>query len=129
MIPVEERIEVTGWSKIYAAFEELGFGKVNFGSEFESIYADFHWVLMPHPIAKTRFYAIPPVEKLHSVPWDSWYFINGEPTHHIHYTQPADSRCKPWIQPVPAPECPEELVGIQWYWYNESIVTPSLLIK
>lgn len=129
MSPVTERSEVSGWDRIMQTFEKLGFGRQDFGPEFMEKYAGFHWLLMPHPVAVQRFYAIPPQAELLSKPWESWYFINGKAQHHVHYARQYDGRWEPWIQPEPAPECPEELVGIQWFWYNEDRVTPSMLIK
>jgi len=129
MLNITERTPVEGWDNIINAFKELGFGEVDFGPDFKKEYENFHWVLMPHPIAKVRFYAIPAAEDLLTLPWDSWYFMHGEPVHHVHYAQQHDKSWSEWIQPQPAPECPEELVGIPWFWYNESRVTPSILIK
>lgn len=129
MKDIKERTPVEGKENILSVFEELGFGKVDFGACFESEYQDFHWVLMPHPIAKVRLYAIPDKERMMTCPWDSWYFINGEPIHHVHYAKQLDSTWQRWLQPSSVPECPEELVGIPWFWYNESRVTPSILIK
>lgn len=129
MMVVNKRTEISGQYDIVSAFEALGFGEIALGPEFEKTYSAFHWVLMPHPLAKTRLYAIPSGEELLSKPWDSWYFINGEAFHHVHYATQLDSGWRAWIQPEPAPECPEELVGIQWFWYNESRTMPSLLIK
>lgn len=129
MQTIKERTPVEGWDNIMRTFEELGFGPQDFGPEFHEAYVDFHWVLMPHPIAIERFYAIPPADGLLTKPWDSWYFIGGKATHHVHLAVRPDESWSPWIQAEPAPECPQELVGIQWFWYNEERITPSLLIK
>lgn len=129
MEKITERTPVIGWDNIIHTFKELGFGDVDFGPEFKTVYKDYHWILMPHPIAIRRFYAIPNEEELHSKPWDSWYFMEGKPVHHVHYACQNDSSWSEWTQPSPAPECPKELVGIPWYWYNEESVMPSLLIK
>lgn len=121
------RREFQGKKDIYDAFDEIGFSNVDFGPNFESVYEEYHWVILPHPVAIKRLYAIPPKEELLTKPWDSWYFIDGEAIHHIHTAWQVSERWSEWIQKDPAEECPDELVGITWFWINEDDITPSLL--
>ncbi len=129
MLKVDKRTELEDFSDVLSAFAALGFKDVDFGSEFETMYKDYHWVLMPHAAAVTRLYAIPPENELLKRPWDSWYFLNGAPTHHVHLAWKPDDNWIPWIQKGHAPECPDELTDIQWFWYAPTSMIPSMLMK
>lgn len=126
---VTEKTKIEGVQNIYKTFEKMGFGKVGFGPDFEEKYKDFTWLLIPHPAAEVRLFAIPPEKDIKTVPWESWYFLDGKPIHRGHCAQKHDDSWNEWTLQEPSPECPDEIVGITWYWYEEETITPLLLLK
>jgi hypothetical protein len=96
----------------------------------EAIYREMRWSIAPHRLAADLpvIQCLPPADKLHEWPWETWYTDGKMPLiHHVHLTKPnARTEPKSWRERAGAPQRPAELFGSKWFWYNDTDMAPAL---
>jgi hypothetical protein len=92
-------------------------------------YRRYRWVVIPHALAANFpvIYALPPMHMADECPWESWYTTDGlRVIHHVHFTKPNERATGQWRERDGAPQRPPEVCGVDWYWYDDPSMTPSL---
>jgi hypothetical protein len=86
-------------------------------------YRGFTWSLIPHHRVGMVLYSVPPMESIADLPWESWYLDAGRTIHHIHYATRQHADDFEWIQVDATDERPPEVIGRQWYWFDDPDMT------
>jgi hypothetical protein len=128
---LEELLRLT---RIYDAANVLGFDPTEklikpLGANARSYYQQCRWVVIPHILGADGpvIYILPPMDKAGEWPWESWY-SDGKTAliHHPHYTKKTPLTTEKWREYVGAPQRPPEIFGVDWYWYNDSSLKPTM---
>lgn len=94
------------------------------------VYRSVRWSVAPHRLAADLpvIQCLPDASRSDRIPWETWY-TDGQTAliHHVHYTAPmACTGRDTWREQEGAPQRPTELVGRDWYYYNDPSMTPAL---
>lgn len=98
-------------------------------SSAREIYRQYRWAVIPHILAADGpvIYALPPRHRAHEWPWESWYTEGDVPCiHHVHFTARTSRTTGAWREYPGAPQRPPEIFGTDWYWYDDTSMTPAL---
>lgn len=128
---LEELLRLT---RIFDAASVLGFDASEklikpLGANARSYYAQCRWVVIPHILGADGpvIYILPPMDRADEWPWESWYSDGKTPLiHHPHYTKKTRLTTEKWREYTGAPQRPPEVFGVDWYWYNDATLTPTM---
>lgn len=122
-------------NRVFEAAEAVGFDARRvildpLSTRAREIYLQMRWPVAPHRLAADLpvIQCLPPRERAHEWPWESWYTDGKSPLlHHVHYSRSNPrTEAKSWRERDGAPQRPAELLGGDWYWYNDESMTPAL---
>lgn len=93
-------------------------------------YENCRWVVIPHILGADGpvIYILPPMNEADVHPWESWY-SDGKTAliHHPHFTKKTPLTTQQWREYPNAPQRPPEIFGLDWYWYNDKSLKPTML--
>jgi len=72
-------------------------------------------------------YILPPMNRSDEWPWESWY-TDGKVKliHHVHFTKENKLTRGLWREYPGAPQRPPEIFGVNWYWYDDEDLKPTM---
>jgi hypothetical protein len=131
---LQEKLETLGLKK---ALEDLGYSfEAIFGGlspELDKLYASYSWQKVPCAQDGIRagyvIHAVPPEELRGVNPWEEWFFKFDEPHHHVLFLEKRGCCTKEVLIQKDDQEHPEEVKGINWYYYEDSDSLPYLAQK
>lgn len=92
-------------------------------------YQQCRWVVVPHILGGDGpvIYILPPMSHSDEWPWESWY-TDGKVKliHHVHYTKANERTTGSWKEFLNAPQRPPEIFGVEWYWYDDHELIPTM---
>jgi len=115
------------------ACEKMGF---NFEDIFFKVvdlkineYKDYKWYVWPHSKVGIAIHAIPPLSESDILPWEEWFVLEGKKIHNILFTKKKDKCDGEFEGTLDDKDHPKEVLGKKWYYYLDSVFTPSLFQK
>lgn len=95
----------------------------------QSYYQQCRWVIIPHILSADGpvIYILPPMNRSAEWPWESWY-SDGKTKliHHVHFTKENKFTSGLWKEYPGAPQRPPEIFGVNWYWYDDKDLKPTM---
>jgi hypothetical protein len=92
-------------------------------------YQQCRWTVIPHILSDDGpvIYILPPMNRSDDWPWESWY-TDGKTKliHHVHFTEKKKNTKGSWKEFPGAPQRPPEIFGVNWYWYNDKKLRPTM---
>lgn len=121
-------------ARIYEAAAILGFDATEMlikplSEKGRKYYEQCRWVVIPHILGcdDPVIYILPPMNRSDDRPWESWY-TDGKVKliHHVHFTKENKLTRGLWREYPGAPQRPPEIFGVNWYWYNDEDLKPTM---
>ncbi len=121
-------------ARIYEAAKVLGFDANEvlikpLTEKGRKYYEQCRWVVVPHILGVDGpvIYILPPMNHSDEWPWESWY-SDGKTAliHHPHFTKKTPETTQQWREYPGAPQRPPEIFGVDWYWYNDPSLKPTM---
>jgi len=87
------------------------------------------WVVIPHILSGDGpvIYILPPMQCSDEWPWESWYTDGTvKLIHHVHFTKQNKHTTGTWREYHGAPQRPPEIFGVNWYWYDDKDLKPTM---
>ncbi|HEY2349605.1 MAG TPA: hypothetical protein VGH64_11330 [Puia sp.] len=92
-------------------------------------YEQCRWAVIPHFLGDDGpvIYILPPMNRSDDWPWESWY-TDGRTKliHHVHFTQKKKNTKGTWREYPGAPQRPPEIFGVEWHWYDDKNLIPTM---
>lgn len=126
--------EILGRARINDAATVLGFDANEvlikpLTAKGRKYYEQCRWVVIPHILGEDGpvIYILPPMNNSGQWPWESWYSDGKTPLiHHPHFTSKTSVTTQKWREYPGAPQRPPEIFGVDWYWYNDASLQPTM---
>jgi len=121
-------------ARIYEASNSIGFDADEMlikplSKKARWYYQQCRWVVIPHILSEDSpvIYILPPMNRSAEWPWESWY-SDGKTKliHHVHYTKENKLTNGLWREYPGAPQRPPEIFGVNWYWYDDKDLKPTM---
>ena len=84
-----------------------------------SLYHTHQWVASESSQVGPVLNAIPDLSKTDQIPWEEWFVVNGQIKHHVLFTRKHEKSNMTWRGEADDLEHPKEVLGIDWYAYND----------
>jgi hypothetical protein len=121
-------------ARIYEASTTIGFDADEIlirplSEKGQLYYQQCRWVVIPHILSGDGpvIYILPPMNRSDEWPWESWY-TDGKVKliHHVHFTKENKDTKGLWKEYPGAPQRPPEIFGVNWYWYDDKDLKPTM---
>lgn len=121
-------------ARIYEAASIIGFNADEIlikplSKKGQFYYQQCRWVVIPHILSGDGpvIYILPPMIRSDEWPWESWY-TDGKVRliHHVHFTKKKSETKGLWREYPGAPQRPPEIFGVDWYWYDDKDLRPTM---
>jgi len=108
------------------AFNRIG---LDFRALFPAVgpYEAHEWLVKSVPRYGTVINAVPPEDRIRSLPWEEWYRLEGRLHHHVLYLEKPPKHDEIFQAPEHDDIHPPRTLGRSWYVIDDLDMSPVLL--